>query len=113
MSRRPSKTRSLARTGLFFRLSAVPKVRRAVVAAAGCLALVAYGCNGGDVWQGPGPVAECEEYTNAMRACFGDKHAEQATQALRQRASVRAPDARARVATSCRADAARLRGACR
>jgi hypothetical protein len=113
MSRRPSKTRPLARTGLLSRLAALPKVRRAVIGAAACFALVAYGCNGGDVWQGPGPVAECEEYTNAMRACFGDQHAERATEVLRERASVRAPEARARVATSCRADAARLRGACR
>jgi hypothetical protein len=113
MSRRPSKTRAPAHNGLLYRVGRLPLVRRALGLAASGLAVVAYGCNGGDVWQGPGPVAECDEYVDAMRACFGEQHAAQATQAVRTRASVRAPEARARVATSCRADAARLRGACR
>ncbi len=88
-------------------------LRRVLLVLSASVAMAVYGCNGGDVWQGPGPVDECVEYVDALRDCFGERSAQSMASSVRERASVRAPERRARLASECSADAARLRRSCR
>jgi len=66
----------------------------------------------GDVWQGPGPVTECEEYTSVLRECLGERNAAPMSKAVRERASAREPAVRNRAAAECTESSARLRKSC-
>jgi hypothetical protein len=66
----------------------------------------------GDVWQGPGPVAECEDYTHVLETCLGERNAAAMSKAVRERASSKDPEARSRAATECSTGTARMKRSC-
>jgi hypothetical protein len=107
--------RSAARVAAPSAIAAVladPRVRRFAMLLGAAITLFTYGSSSADVWQGPGPVAECEDYAAALRACFGEKRAQPLMSSVLSRSTTRSPAERASLAAECSASAMRVRRTC-
>jgi hypothetical protein len=102
----------VAAPGTIAAFFAAPRMRRFAMVVGAGLTLFTYGSSSADVWQGPGPVAECEDYAAALRACFGEKRAQPLVSSVLVRSATRSPAERAGLATECSASATRVRRTC-